>query len=197
LDNVAERGTHRLRATVTVSLSKTLLRAALVVAGIGLLFSVAFPVITLTELAVPKNAWLWALHAGLVFVWGVIFWSSDAFRRRGIRHSTASLRVLGKNAWVKASILLLLGYALFNLGLFAVGTLLDWFPSGEGASVLIHAFGALWVLFYLLAFEKLYLVLRATHLLSPVYCPQGHRVLRSHTVCLYCGAKIDKDSRAA
>ena len=162
----------------------------LVIAACGFLLSVAAHIMALSGLSLPGGGLVWALHIGVFVVWIPTVLVGNRITRNSNRKDFWKIALTGCPSWMRRTLYLVFGYAIFNFVLFMINTSGHPKPTGAAPPSVIRGFSGHWMVFYGAAFAVLYSALHAPYLFEERKCPQGHTVTAQARFCPVCGERL-------
>ncbi len=159
----------------------------MLLAACGFILSVAAHFMALTGIAIPSGGLVWGLHIGIFVVWIPTVLVGNRVTRYSNRKDFWKTALIGCPVWMRRTLYVVFGYAIFNFILFILSTTSHPKPTGTAPPSVIRGFSGHWMVFYGAAFATLYSVIHAPQLFRERKCPQGHSVAPTTRFCPECG----------
>ena len=158
----------------------------LLLAAVGFVLSLAAHGLALVGVPIPGGKLVGNLHFGIFVVWIPTVLVAYQGSRYANRKDFWKVTLAGCPPWMRVSLYVLFGYAIFNFVLFLASN-----PPRQSIYdaplSTIRGLSGHWMLFYGAAFAVLYSRIRAPQLYQPHKCPQGHLVSPMARFCPECG----------
>jgi hypothetical protein len=158
----------------------------MLLAACGLILSIAAHGMALLGFPIPGGKLVWGLHIGIFVVWIPTVLTFMRVARYASRSDSWKFAFAGCPDWMRRSVYVLFGYAIFNFILF-MATMHGNKPTGDAPPSVVRGFSGHWMVFYGAAFATLYSAIYSPHLYRERKCPQGHTASPTARYCSDCG----------
>lgn len=161
----------------------------ILLAGLGLSWSLTSHVCALLGWPIPGGHWAWTLHLGIFVVWLPTVLVGKRMTGNTRRSDFWKIVLAGCPDWARYALYGLFAYTVLN---FIIG--ISARPGQEDSAAGIRIFSGHWMLFYGAAMATLYSAVARPELLLPRTCFLGHRVSLLDENCPVCGTLLTEET---
>ena len=171
---------------------RVILYPVMMLAGCGLVLSIAAHCMALAGVPVPGGGLVWGLHIGIFVVWiPTVFIIKEAIRNSN-RNEIWKMALAGCPSWMRLGVFILFVYGAVNLAITGSQKKIKMDGNTPTPSV-VRAFSGHWMIFYGAGFAVLYSRIYSPQLYRGRQCPKGHSVSQGASFCSECGYEFSKE----
>jgi len=165
----------------------------MVLAGIGLVLSVAAHLAALIGGSIPGGSAIWSLHIGIFVVWFPTVLVANRVTNGTNRKDSWRIVLSGCPHWMRVGLYGLFTYAIVNFIWFIASRAMTGIGKSVSLAHEVRGFSGHWMVFYGAACAVLYSVTQVPELLQKKICPNGHPVGVVDSFCATCGARVERE----